>query len=117
MCGYSPYQLVFCQNLNLPSVLVDKPPVLEGTTMSVKVGEHTLALHASRRAFTEAECLERIRRALRKQLRPNDDKYETGDKVYYKRADCVEWRGPGVVIGQDGAVVFCKAWRNPCQST
>ncbi len=106
--GYSPYQLVFGQNPNLPSVLVDKLPALEGTTVSAKVGEHISALHASRKAFTEAESSERIRRALRKQLRPTDDMYVTGDKVYYKRADCPEWKGPGVLIGQDGAVVFVR---------
>ena len=88
--------------------MVDKLPALEGTTISARVGEHISALHASRKAFTEAECSERIRRALRKQLRPTDDKYETGEKVYYKRADCTEWKGPGVVIGQDGVVVFVK---------
>lgn len=32
----------------------------------------------------------------------------TRDKVYYKRADCPEWKGPGIVIGQDGAVVFVR---------
>ncbi len=106
--GYSPHQLVFGQNPNLPSVLVDKPPALEGTTVSARVGEHMSALHASRKAFTEAEYSERIRRALRKQLRPTDDKYETGDSVYYQRANCTEWKGPGVVIGQDGAVVFVR---------
>ncbi|XP_014051020.1 uncharacterized protein isoform X1 [Salmo salar] len=31
--GYSPYQLVFGQNPNLPSVLVDKPPALEGASV------------------------------------------------------------------------------------
>ncbi|XP_039900576.1 uncharacterized protein LOC120741662 [Simochromis diagramma] len=106
--GYSPHQLVFGQNPNLPSVLMDKPPALEGTTVSARVAEHISALHASRKAFTEAECSERIRRALRKQLRPTDDKYEAGDKVYYKRVDCTEWKGPGVVIGQDGTVVFVR---------
>ncbi len=32
--GYSRHQLVFGQNPNLPSVLTDKPPALEGTTKS-----------------------------------------------------------------------------------
>lgn len=32
--GYSPHQLVFGQNPNLPSVLTDRAPVLEGTTKS-----------------------------------------------------------------------------------
>ncbi len=106
--GYSPHQLVFGQNPNLPSVLIDKPPALEGTTKSQWVARHISALHASRKAFTEAECSERIRRALRKQLRHTDEKYEMGDKVYYKRVDCPEWKGPGTVIGQDGAVVFVR---------
>ena len=72
------------------------------------MGQHITALHTARKAFTEAECSERIRRALRKQLRPNDEKNETGDKVYYKRTDCVEWKGPGVVIGQEGVVIFVR---------
>lgn len=106
--GYSPHQLVFGQNPNLPSVLTDKAPALEGTTKSEWVAKHISALHVARKAFAEAECSERIRRALRKQVRRTDEKYEQGDKVYYKRVDCPEWKGPGVVIGQDGAVVFVR---------
>lgn len=45
---------------------------------------------------------------MRKQLRPTDEKYETGDKVYYKHADSAQWKSPGVVIGQDGAVIFVR---------
>lgn len=106
--GYSPHQLVFGQNPNLPSVLIDKAPALEGTTRSEWVAKHISALHAARKAFAEAECSERIRRALKKQLRPTDEQYENGDKVFYKRVDCPEWKGPGVVIGQDGVVIFVR---------
>lgn len=73
------------------------------------VGKHIAALHAARTAFTQSECSERIRRALRKQTRSNgDQKYYTGEKVYYKRPNCKEWKGPGTVIGQDGPVVFVR---------
>ncbi|CAG2196706.1 unnamed protein product [Mytilus edulis] len=106
--GYSPYQLVYGRNPNLPSVLTDKLPALEGTTMSEIVGKHIETLHSARTAFTRSECSERIRRALRKQTRPSGISYQTGDKVYYKRPDNKEWKGPGVVIGQDGAVVFVR---------
>ncbi|CAG2196696.1 unnamed protein product [Mytilus edulis] len=106
--GYSPYQLVYGRNPNLPSVLTDKLPALEGTTMSEVVGKHIETLHSARTAFTRSECSERIRRALRKQTRPSGISYQTGDKVYYKRPDNKEWKGPGVVIGQDGAVVFVR---------
>ena len=106
--GYSAYQLVYAQNPNLPSLLVDKPPALEATTASRMVGNNIAAMYAARRAFTEAECSERIRRALRKQTRPTSGPYTMGDKVYYKRPDSPEWKGSGVVIGQDGAVIFIR---------
>lgn len=41
-----------------------------------------------------------------KQLCHTDEKYETGDKVYCKQADCPKKKEWAVVIGQDGAVVF-----------
>lgn len=31
-----------------------------------------------------------------------------GKKVYYKRVDCNEWKGPGVVIGQYSVVIFVR---------
>ena len=31
-----------------------------------------------------------------------------GDKVYYKRPDNEEWKGPGRIIGQDGKIVFVR---------
>lgn len=96
--GYSPHQLFFGQNPNLPSVLTDKPPALEGKTKSEWVAEHISALHSSRKAFTEAECSERICRAPRKQTCYTDEKYEAGDS-----------EGTALnVIGQDGAVVFVR---------
>ncbi len=106
--GFSAYQLVYGRNPNLPSILVDKPPALEGTTSSVVVGKHVGALYASRKAFTEAECSERLRRALRKQIRPVTGPYTLGDKIYYKHHDRDEWKGPATVIGQDGVVVFVR---------
>ena len=43
--GYSPNQLVFGRNSNLPSVINDKPPALEGTTSSEVVAKNLNALH------------------------------------------------------------------------
>ena len=108
MHGYSSYQLVYGRNPNLPGVLTDKLPALEGTTFSDVVAKHIEALHSARTAFTQTECSERIRRALRKQVRPSGIQYKTGDKVYYKRNESKEWKGPGVVIGQDGPVIFVR---------
>ena len=66
--GISPYQLVFGNNPNFPSTLTDELPALEGITRSKTVGEHVASLHATRKAFTEAESSEKIGRALRKQV-------------------------------------------------
>ena len=106
--GYSAYQLVFGRNPNLPSIFTNMLPALEGTTKSHVIEKHLNTLHASRKAFMEAESSERIKRALRRQIRPNSGNFETGDKVYYKRADTTEWKGPAKVIGQDGTVVFVR---------
>lgn len=106
--GFSPYQLVYGRNPNFPSVVNDKLPALEGTTRSKTVGEHITGLHTARKAFTEAESSERLRRALRTQTRSSYDVYQMGDKVYYKRPNGEEWKGPGHVIGQDGSVIFVR---------
>lgn len=106
--GYSSYQIVFGQNPNLPSVLSDKLPALEGTTVSESVGKHISALHETRKTFLEFETSDRLRRALRRKVSSKVEQFLSGDKVYYKRHDSREWKGPGTVIGQDGAVVFVR---------
>ena len=106
--GFSPYQLVYGRNPNLPSVLTDTPPALEGTSISKYVTNHMEALHVSREAFVKAESSERIRRALKRQIRPSGTTYDTGDLVYYKCNNSDKWKGPGRVIGQDGQQVFVR---------
>lgn len=106
--GYGPYQLVFGRNPKIPSIIEDQPPALEGTTINFSFAEHLNALHIGRRAFLQAETSERIRRALRHNLRPCGTQLTTGDTVYYKRDGQEEWKGPGRVIGRDGKVIIIK---------
>ena len=106
--GYSSYQLVFGRNPVLPSILTDKLPALEGVSSSYTVANHINSLFSARKAFLEAESSERLRRALRKNTRPANEYYQSGDKVYYKRPDSQQWKGPARVIGQDGVVVFLR---------
>ena len=63
--GYSPNQLVFGRNPNLPTVINDKPLALEGTTSSEVVAKNLNALHEARIAFIENEASEKLRRVLR----------------------------------------------------
>ena len=100
------------RNVNLPTVLSDKLPALEGQTESPTVAEHLSSLHLARKSFIMAESSEKIRRALRKQTRQTGAVYTTGDEVYYKRSDNNKWKGPAKVIGQDGC--FYSSWWATC---
>ena len=107
--GFSPYQLVFGKNPKLPNVLADKPPALYSETTHDIIRTNLNALHNARQAFIKSESSEKIRRALRHNIRSSGDvKYVTGDRVYYKRLREKRWKGPATVLGQDGQQVLIK---------
>ena len=107
--GFSPNQLVFGRNTNLPTVLSDRLPALEPTTSSDIVRSNLQAIHSARKNFVAAENSDRIKRSLRHQVRTfSDVRYDNGDKVYYKRKNTKGWKGPGVVLGQDGKFVLVR---------
>ena len=106
--GYSSYQIVFGKNPNLPNVMTENVPALDGITSSETFAQHLNILHASRKAFIESESDERIRRALRSKIRASQVHFEHGDRVYYKRENHTKWLGPGKVVFQDGKVVFIR---------
>lgn len=100
---------MFGQNINIPSVLVDKLPALESSTTNDIIRNTMAAIHVSRQKFIECESSEKIRRALRHKVRSYANvKYGNGDKVYYKRKSFKGWKGPGVVLGQDGQFVLLR---------
>ncbi|XP_057305251.1 uncharacterized protein LOC130642182 [Hydractinia symbiolongicarpus] len=107
--GYSPNQLVFGHNVNTPTILTDHLPALEPTTSSEIVRKNLSALHKARENFIKAESSERIKRALRHNVRTySDETYLNGEKVFYKRKNTKGWKGPGVVLGQDGQMVLVR---------
>ena len=59
--GYSSYQLVFGTNPNLPNIMTDNLPALQGATSSEILAKHLQALHESCEAFIQSEADERIR--------------------------------------------------------
>ena len=67
--GYSSHQLVFGQNPNLPNIMSDTLPALQGSTSSKVFAQHLNDLHAACRAFIQTEADERVRRALRNKVR------------------------------------------------
>ena len=107
--GFSPNQLVFGHNPALPNLFQDKPPALGPVSSSEVVRKNLNALHSARQEFIRLESDERIRRALRHNIREtNLELIENGREVYYKRNNDKEWHGPGVVIGRDGKQVFVR---------
>jgi hypothetical protein len=57
------------------------------------------------------------RMILKKNIRESNEKYVTGDKVYYKKPDGNEWKGPGTVIGVEWGSSICQAWGFICKIT
>lgn len=110
--GFSPYQLVYGRNPKLPCTLSDELPALEGITSSEMLAKHLNASHSARKAFITAETSEKIRRALRHKVRSTGREFKNGEKVYFKREEQKEWKGPATVIGHDGKTVILKYGSN-----
>ena len=53
-------------------------------------------MHATRKQFIKCKSLEKLRCALRHQVRTGiTQSYKNGDVVFYKRNLCDRWLGPG----------------------
>ncbi|CAL4134799.1 unnamed protein product [Meganyctiphanes norvegica] len=98
--GFSPNQLVFSFNPAIPSATNSRLPGLEEVTSSEVVMKNLIALHKARESFILAGNDERLKRALRANVRHSIDvDLETGDRVYYKRNNEDRWKGPGEISG------------------
>ena len=107
--GHSPNERVFGRNINLPSVLTDALPALEPTQSSETVKRNLEAMHSARQNFVKAEASEKIRRAMRHKVRSySDNRFQKGEKVFYKRRGYKGWKGPATVIGEEGKIVLVR---------
>ena len=107
--SYSPNQLMLGYHPNLPSVIDNKLPALEGRTSSKLIASHLNALYSTGRRFIEAEADKKLRRELIHKTRAAISfQYQTGDQVYYKKDDSQYWKGQGTVIGYDNKQVFAR---------
>lgn len=107
--GFSPNQLIFGQNPNYPSVLSDRLPALDSDSPNEVIFRNLQAMKKARENYIQAESSEKIRRSLKAKVRTYSDiEYKNGDKVYYRRKNFKGWKGPGVVLGQDGQLVLIR---------
>ena len=106
--GFSSHQLVFGINPNLPNVMNNPIPALENGDYCKSYTKHIAALHAAREEFVKSEASEKIKRALRHNVRISNQIFTAGEKVFYRKEGRDEWQGPATVIGQDGKVIIIK---------
>ena len=107
--GFSPYQLVFGFNPNIPGNSNNKLPALTTIPPEEHVREHLNCLHKARQAYIEAENCNRIKRALAGRVYAGTyQQFCSGDEVYFKRLGMEGWQGPGTVIAQQGTSVIIK---------
>lgn len=66
--GFSPYQLAIGYTPRLPSSLYDRPPALEHSTSEIVAGNLN-GIAAARQAFIKSESCERVKRALRHNIK------------------------------------------------
>ena len=77
--GFSPNQVVFGRN---PNFLHDILLALEAKTNSEIVAENLNAMHSAKKAFIASEAFEKLRRALRHNIRASGNvKYVSGDST------------------------------------
>ena len=82
---------------------------LEGVSNSKIVADNLNAMHAARKGFKECEASEKLRRAVRHQVRTSiTDLYKNGDFDLYKRNESDGWLGPGAIIGWEHKQVQVK---------
>ena len=107
--GFSPFQLVYGSGPRISSLLENRPPALDCSTSSLAVANLTSALNLSRKAFSlEADCSNRIRKALLANVRNDNGPFLQGQSVYYKKDGENRWRGPGKIVGTENAVIFIR---------
>ena len=106
--GYSPNQLVFGRNPNLPNIIIDGPPCWEENNVSSTLLKHLNALHATRKAFIASESCSKLKLALKSKIRCSDELFSNGDIVYFKKDSDSAWQGPAKVVFADGKVIFLR---------
>ena len=71
--GYSPNQLVFGKNPSFPNILDNDLPALEEKPFTLTVANNLNVMHKSREAFIKVESSEKIKRALKHNIRTTND--------------------------------------------
>ena len=106
--GYSPQQLIFGENPNIPTVLNATTPALENVTTSQLLRDHIVALASSRQQYLASESSDRFKRALKSKTCIYGGPFVNGQPVLYRKRTADTWHGPAVVLGTESRTVVLK---------
>ena len=103
--GFSAYQIALGSNPRILGITCQKLPSMSLETIPESISKHLGILASSRFAYLAAELSEK---ALTSRIRNYHGSIFPDDSVYYKLNQEKPWRGPGRVIGVDGAVLILR---------
>ena len=93
---------MYSKNPNIPSVMTDNPPALEGITINSSVAEHINTIHS----YIHVELSGKICETLRHKIPTFSTVFYRSCRVYCKRDDSNKWKCAEFVKGQDGKAIL-----------
>lgn len=123
--GYSPNQLLFGTNPNLPNILNSNLPAIEEFKRRADIDQEVSStdsmlnklqcIASARKAFISAESSGKLSKAILSKVRTSTALvYEVGQSVYYKRNNIDRWKGPARIIGKDGKNIVVRHQASVC---
>ena len=105
--GYSPLTLVTGKAVSIPGLTMGNEGS-ESVTDAEAVRRIMETIHKVTREFREAETKVKLKecQGIRVRSYQHQDKYVSGDKVWFQYKDGLAWHGPGEVIYQKCNAVF-----------
>ena len=70
--------------------------------------QHTTTLHTYRKTFITSESSEKLKLALKKNIRNHQTFYNLGDKVFYKQDNLPQWKGLAKILGKNRPVLTLR---------
>ena len=108
--GFSPYQLVFTTNPELPIISNMGPAGFENVTKSEVFAKNINAMNLARQEFIRAESSTIIKKALKTRIHARGEDIKERDWIYYQkpisRGGDKVWKGPVQVVAMNGKKLF-----------